>query len=94
VGEILPFKSLFLIVDARLNCEDIVVRWYAHGDCCVIFASYIFSEPRAAHFRHAFCTERDAVWVEDSGWPKESCVRWGPDPPWKGVIFTGKGVPL
>jgi len=23
------------------------------------------------------CTDRDAVWVEDLGWPREPCVRWG-----------------
>jgi len=22
-------------------------------------------------------TDRDAIWVEDSGGPKESCIRWG-----------------
>jgi len=30
---------------------DKIVRWCQHGD---FFASCIFSEPRAAHFRHAF----------------------------------------
>jgi len=34
------------------------------------------------------CTNRDAVWVEDSGEPKEPCIRWGPDPP----MGTGKGA--
>jgi len=29
---------------------DKVVRWCQNGD---FFASYIFSEPRAAHFTHA-----------------------------------------
>jgi len=24
------------------------------------------------------CTDRDAVWVEDSGGPREPCIRWGP----------------
>jgi len=23
------------------------------------------------------CTDRDAVWVKDSGGPKEPCIRWG-----------------
>jgi len=26
-------------------------------------------------------TDRDAVWVEDSGWPKEPCIRWGSTSP-------------
>jgi len=30
------------------------VGWCPDGDFCVIFASCIFSEPRAAGFRHAF----------------------------------------
>ena len=25
-------------------------------------------------------TDRDASGIEDSGWPKEPCIRWGPDP--------------
>jgi len=36
------------------------------------------------------CTDRDAVWVEDSDGPKEPCIRWGPDPPWEGAILRGK----
>ena len=35
--------------------------------------------------------DRDAVWVEDSDGPREPCIRWGPDPPWEGAIFRGKG---
>jgi len=26
------------------------------------------------------CTDRDAVWVDDSGGPYVPCIRWGPDP--------------
>jgi len=33
---------------------DKVVRWWQDDDFCVIFASCISSEPRAAHFRPAF----------------------------------------
>jgi len=33
------------------------------------------------------CTDRDAVWAEDLGGPKEPCIRWGPDPPWEGAIL-------
>jgi len=36
------------------------------------------------------CTDRDAVWVEDLGGPKEPCIRWGPDPPLEGAILRGK----
>jgi len=56
VEDILLLNSLFPIVDMFLNCEDIarqsctmVPRWRFLG----VFASYIFSEPRAAGFRHA-----------------------------------------
>jgi len=31
---------------------------------------------------------QDAVWVVDSGEPKEPCIRWGPDRP---VHLFGKG---
>ena len=37
-------------------------------------------------------TDRDAVWVEDSGGPREPCIRWGLDLPWEGAIFRGKDV--
>ena len=50
--------SIFPIVDTRFSCEDtaqqscvMVRRWPFF---CIIFASCIFSEPRAAHFRPAF----------------------------------------
>ena len=39
---------------------------------------------------------RDAVWVEDSGGPREACIRWGPDPLMeRGNFFLegGKGRP-
>ena len=50
-------KFFFLIVDMCLSCEDI-----ARQSCVMVprwrflatFASCIFSEPRAAHFRPAF----------------------------------------
>jgi len=32
-------------------------------------------------------TDRDAVWVVGSHWPKKSCVRWGSDPPWERTIL-------
>jgi len=32
------------------------------------------------------CTDRDAVWVDDSGGPKEPCIRSGPDPPWGNLV--------
>jgi len=41
------------------------------------------------------CTDGAAVWVEDSGGPRERCIiRWGPDPPWEGSIFRGEGRPI
>ena len=36
----------------------------------------------------------DAVRVEDSGGPGNHVLDWGPDPPWKGEILGGKGIPL
>ena len=58
VEEILLLNKFYPIVDTCLSCEDIarqscemVPRWRFF---CVIFASCIFSEPRAAHFKPAF----------------------------------------
>ena len=57
VEEILLF-NIFPIVNTCLSSKDMarqscamLRRWRFF---CVIFASCIFSEPRAAHFRHAF----------------------------------------
>ena len=52
--EVSVINNFFPIVDTCLNCEDT-----AHQSCPMVpkwrfFASCIFSEPRAAHFRHAF----------------------------------------
>jgi len=30
--------------------------------------------------------ERDNVWVEDLGWPREPCIRWASSSPWEGAI--------
>ena len=32
--------------------------------------------------------------VQDSGGPKEPCIRWGPDPPWEGNFEGAKGRPI
>ena len=37
-------------------------------------------------------TDRDAVWVMDSGGPKEACIRWGCRSPCKGAILRGNDV--
>jgi len=37
-------------------------------------------------------TDRDAVWVEDSGGPRESCVRWVQIPHGKGQFWGEKGM--
>jgi len=36
--------------------------------------------------------DRDAVWIIGSDGPKESCVRWGPDPPWEWPILGERGA--
>jgi len=38
-------------------------------------------------------TDRDVVWVMDSGEPKEACIRWSPDPACEGALIRGKGMP-
>jgi len=54
VEEVSLFNKFFPIVDTYLSSKDI-----ARQSCVMVpkwrfFASYISSEPRAAHFRHAF----------------------------------------
>jgi len=36
------------------------------------------------------CTDRDAIWVKDSGGPKELCVRWESRSPMGMGNFNGK----
>jgi len=38
-------------------------------------------------------TDRDAIWVLSQDESKESCIRWGQDPPWDGTIL-GKEAPI
>jgi len=48
------------------------------------------SEP----FKHGL-TDRDYLWVEDSGGPKEPCIRWGSRSPMeRGNFKEGRGGPL
>jgi len=54
VEEILLFKKVFPIVDTWLTCEDTALQSCAMAILWVITASCIFSEPHAAHLRHAF----------------------------------------
>jgi len=49
-----PDDFLVSIVDTCLSCEDIVLQNCAMVRRWRIFVSCIFSEPCAAHFRHAF----------------------------------------
>ena len=54
--DILLLNKFFPIVDTCLSCEDIVRQICAmvpHGDFWRHFASCIFSEPHAAHFKPA-----------------------------------------
>jgi len=37
--------------------------------------------------------DRNAVWAEDSGGPKEACIRWDPDPHAKGQLLGKRTCP-
>jgi len=58
-------NKFFPIVNICLSCQDIAVQSCAMVPRWRFFASCIFSQPRAAHFRHAFdiCT-KDTPCVE------------------------------
>ena len=38
--------------------------------------------------------DRAGVLAEDSGGPKEPCIRWGVHSPWEGAILRGKERPI
>ena len=54
VEEVLMFNKYFRIVDTCLSCEDTARQSCAIMPKWRLFASCIFSELCAAHFRHAF----------------------------------------
>jgi len=54
VEEVSMFNNFFPIVDTCLSCEDTVRQSCVMVPKWRFFASCIFSEPRAAPFRHAF----------------------------------------
>ena len=35
-----------------------------------------------------------SIWVLDLGEPKESCIRWGADPPWEAAMLTRERAAL
>jgi len=54
--EVLLFNNFFLLLIHALVAKiqpDKVVQWCPDGDSLAIFASCIFSEPHAVHFRPA-----------------------------------------
>jgi len=61
----LLFSKFFFRLSIHASVAKIqpynVVRWSADGDFCVIFASCISSEPRAAHFRPVFSIRTKAT---------------------------------
>jgi len=59
VEEVLMFNKFFPIVDTYLSCEDTVRQSCAMVSRWRFFASCIFSEPHAVHFRPPFYAE---VW--------------------------------
>jgi len=54
VEEMLLLNNFFPIIDTCLSCKDISRQSCAMVPRWRLFASCIFSEPRAAHFRPAF----------------------------------------
>ena len=62
MGEILLFNKFFFRLSIRAlvaqTQPDKVVRWCSGFD---FFSSFIFSEPRAAHFRPAFSIRTKAT---------------------------------
>jgi len=60
-------------------------------DCCYRPSSVVcLSVRHSTEFCKNGWSDRDAVCVEDSGRPKEPCIRWGPDRPWDEAVSKGK----
>ena len=68
---------------------------YCYRPCSVICRSVYLSVCRTNESCKNGCTDRDAVWIEDLGGPKEPCIRWGfKSPIGRGNFLGGKGRPL
>jgi len=67
---------------------------YCYRPSSVVCRSVCLSVCHASEPCKNGCTDRDAVWVEDSCEPKEPCIRWGPDPHGRGNFEEERGVPL
>ena len=87
--------SLYAFFHRRQAC---IIRphrgtMYVDGACCYGRSSVVCLS--VCHDREP-CkngwTDRDAVWVVDSGGPNEPCIRWGPDPPMRRGNFEGAAV--
>jgi len=54
----------------------------------------VVSPAKTAELIKISLTDRDVLWVEDSGGPKEPYVLdGGPDSPWEGAIWRVEGAP-
>jgi len=80
----------------KLLCPLVIVRPHSsttYVDAAYCFGRYVclsvcYSSEPCINGR----TDRDAVRVEDLGWLKEPCIRWGPDPPCEGAILGERGA--
>jgi len=68
---------------------------YRYQSSSVVCRSVCWSVCHASEPCKNCCTDRDAVWVEDSGEPREPCIRCGSRSPHaKGQFWGGKGRPI
>jgi len=78
-----PHRSITCVVAAYCYRPNSMVYRYVCQPVCHT------SEPRKNSW-----TDRDAVWVEDSGGPREPCIRWDPDLSTERGNFGERGVSL
>jgi len=76
------YAFLRIITVLRMYMWPIVterIAWFVYRS-----VSHSTSEPCKNSWNYGV-----AIWVEDSGGPKEPCITWGPDRPWEGAILRG-----
>jgi len=80
------------------HMDDIIISRMAYVDasCCYRLSSVVCRSVTLVSPAKNGWTDRDAVWDEDSGGPREPCIIWGSrSPHGKGQFFLGeKGRPI
>jgi len=93
----LKFHQFFVFFDKDFLGRIAVLPYYVRRCCLLLTTDSVVCRSVCTSVCHSSepCkngwTDRDAVWVEDSGGPTEACITWGLHPNMARGNFWGKG---